>query len=260
MRKNASRELSEVETRVGAADQPDSVAVGEATEPAHTLGNIPGGWATQFVSMTATPPAGLRPLALVVLAWLGQPGAAAGELAPPPAQQTSSSMEEMAPSHKLSAKVLETVTRSLPKYAPAPPKPPPVMRAPPDDDVLVLPDMRVTTAGPPKDPFSVLSHKGRAELARKQNPGLGLGPLSRLNEDVAVEVLTEERESAKRRTLKDEVEPLAKLDPAGFAEAIKLLRDATAQPNRDWATSVGSNRNPNAVTIRPRPYPDKKRR
>ena len=50
-------------------------------------------------------------------------------------------------------------------------------------------------------------------------------------------------------------------DPnAGMAEEIRLIRDATAQPNRDWATSAGPNKNPNAVTIRPPPYPPKKRR
>lgn len=224
------------------------------------MGNIPGRGATQFTPMTATPSAGLRPLALLALTWLGQPEAAAGEIASPPAQQTSSPKVVTPPRHKLSAQVREAVMRSLPKYTPPKPEPPPVMTPTTDDGVLVLPDMQVKPNESPADSFAILSHKARAELARKHNPGLGLGPLSRLNEDLAVEILTEEREYAKRSTLKDEVDHLAKLDPAGFAEASKLIRDATALPNRDWATSVGQNRNPNALTIRPPPYPPKKRR
>jgi len=210
--------------------------------------------------MTPTPPAGLRPLALLALTWLGQPEATAADLASPPAQQAASPRKETTRPHMTSAKILEAVKQSLPKYTPPKPQPPPGMTPPIDDDVLVLPDMQVTPDKSPVDPFAALSHKDRAALARKQNPGLGLGPLSRLNEDLGVEILTEEREYAKRSTLKDEVDRLAKLDPAGSAEAIKLIRDATAQPNRDWATSAGPNRNPNAVTIRPPPYPPKKRR
>ena len=203
--------------------------------------------------MTATPPAGLRPLALLVLTWLGQPGAASEELAVPPPEQKS-------PPQKLSAQVLEAVTRSLPKYTSPKPEPPPGTTPTTDDDVLVLPRMKVKASESPLDPFGSLSHKSRAELARKQNPGLGLGPLSGLNKDLGVEIPTEEREYAKRCTLKDVVDHLAKLDPAGFAAANKLIRDATAQPNRDWATNVGQNRNPDALTIRPPPYPPKKRR
>ena len=210
--------------------------------------------------MTATPPARLRPLALLALTWLGQPEAAAAELASPPAQQTSPPKEETSPPHKPSAKILDAVTRSLPKYTPPMPELPSFMALPTDDDVLVLPRLQVKPNESPVDPFGSLSHKTRAELARKYNPGLGLGPLSRLNQDLGVEILTEEREYAKRSTLKDEVDHLAKLDPAGFAEVTKLLRDATAQPNRDWATSAGQNRNPNAVTIRPPPYPPKEHR
>lgn len=210
--------------------------------------------------MTANATVGLCPLVLLTMTLLGQQWATAGEPASPPAQQASPPKEEAPRTHQLSTQVREAVSLSLPKFTPPKPEPPNLPEPPPDEDVLILPRIQVTPGKSPFDPFALLSHKTRSELARKQNPGLGLGSLFRLNEDLGVEILTQEREYAKRSTLKDEVDHLAKLDPAGLAEATKLLRSATVQPNRDWATSTGQSRNPNAVTIRPPPYPDKKPR
>jgi len=148
------------------------------------------------------------------------------------------------PGNTLPARITEAVSAKLPKYVPPTPQPvqPADLPGPSSvgdvaDDVFVLPDIRVSTGKlPPDSEYAFLTSKGRLELALKNNPGLRVGPFSKLNNAVAVEIQKQEREAGKRAELKDRVLSIAAAvgDDARIKEEIRLMRAATAQPNADW--------------------------
>jgi hypothetical protein len=143
----------------------------------------------------------------------------------------------------LPARITEAVTARLPKYVPLPlqlvnqpPAPPGTTRGSDlPDEILYLPDIKVTTVkAPPVSDFAFLTPKGRLELALKHNPGLGFGPFLKLNNAIALEIQTEEREAAKRAALTEQVLSIGVGDEAKVKEEIRLMRAATARPNLDW--------------------------
>ena len=137
----------------------------------------------------------------------------------------------------LSARITDAVSAKLPKYVSLPPPPAGAADFPGTaDEILYLPNITVSTGRMPPDatPFDFLTPKGRLELAVKSNPGLRLVPLGRLNNAVAVEIQTEEREAAKRAALQEQVMRVAWGDAAKTKEEIRQMRAATARPNTDW--------------------------
>src|SRR5882757_7790533 len=90
----------------------------------------------------------------------------------------------------LSPQVSGAVSATLPKFA-VPTKvaetPRPVETSSPSEDVLQLPNMRVTTPqNLPATDYAWLTRKGRMELAMKKYRGLGWGNLFGLNGGIGV--------------------------------------------------------------------------
>jgi hypothetical protein len=109
----------------------------------------------------------------------------------------------------------------------------------PSDDVLQLPNMRVTTPKvPPSTEYDWLTPKGRIALAMKKYPGLGVGNLFGLNGGIGLAMVEEERQVQVRAAFVEQAERGADNGPE--ARRIKQLVQAAIQrPNTAWQTARG---------------------
>jgi len=143
--------------------------------------------------------------------------------------------------HRLSPAIREAITEALPKYAP-----PTVASsgtagaATNSPDVLQLPKMTVRTRRVLRmEGYEFLSPKGRVEMARKMFPGLGFGPLSSLNNGIAMAMLQEEIDLENREALSDLAKRTSLVNSPGTRATDREMEKAVVRPNADWASGLG---------------------
>ena len=107
-------------------------------------------------------------------------------------------------------------------------------------DVLYLPKMTVRTPRiVPMEGYEFLTLKGKLELARKLYPGLMMGPFAGLNGGVALELLAEDMEIAKRQELTDLAQRTNVTGSAASRATEKELERALQRPNSYWSSGGG---------------------
>ena len=138
----------------------------------------------------------LLPLAMILAAW------ARAETSAKPEHS------EAAPTPKLSA----AITSVLPKYNPPKKRPPGVTDEPdvnattdkPRNGIVRLPRYVVREQKVPDfTPMELLTPKGKLELALSRHPGLKFVPFAWLNNAIALEMLAEEQQYARRKQLEE---------------------------------------------------------
>ena len=145
----------------------------------------------------------------------------------------------------LSPVIVETLTATLPKFAPPAPAKLPVGTPSADageslDDVLHLQKITVrpVTKEPPAE-SGWLTNKGRIELAMKLYPGLRFGNIFGLNQGMALALLEDERLARKRAAVADAVEHVTLLDSKEDKRMRHLMEAAVLRPNTDWQNGRG---------------------
>jgi len=143
-------------------------------------------------------------------------------------------------SHRASSWLTEVLAAELPKYAPHPPAEatestvasgPAVEK----DGVLALPTMRVRPVmrESPSD-YSLLTAKGRMDLALKTHPGIRVGNILGLNNGIALFMQMEEQEVRAKAGLYHRVERVLLDDSADSRETQRMLESALGRANADW--------------------------
>lgn len=137
----------------------------------------------------------------LLLAW-----ALAGEAG---AEETAESRAAASQSRSSAAERTAALLAKLPKFTPAPPPREPGA-ASPDEDVLVLPKLTVRAKlNLPDSDYTMLNAKGRLELSLEKHPGLKIGDLLGLNDNLARTMQQDERLAAKKAELSARVETVA---------------------------------------------------
>jgi hypothetical protein len=139
-----------------------------------------------------------------------------------------------------SAEIRAAIRAGLPEYQPQAADPEVRMTDSGDvaverDGVLNLPSVTVQARALPSGAaYDFLTPKGRLDLAMKRHPGLRIGNLFGMNHGIALALLQEEVDAAKRDALKATVENVSQADGPTARELNRLLRDAVARPSTDW--------------------------
>lgn len=146
------------------------------------------------------------------------------------------------PPEQRSRQLREAIRAALPKYSDKPAEPGDQSmevkgQAEEREGVVHLPTVTIRSKKglPGLTEYEMLTPKGRLELARKRYPGIGWGNALGLNNGIALFMLQEEMDAAKRDDLKERVQRTRLNALPDSKEIDGLIKAATQQPDRHWA-------------------------
>jgi hypothetical protein len=160
--------------------------------------------------------------------------------------QVSRAISAHPPVHSFSPEIVQAVAAKLPKYDPtaAEKSNSDEVAASNDayesDGVLYLPKVTVRKdrLSTPSD-FEFLTPKGRMELAFKKYPGVRIGNILGLNDGYAAAMQVEDREVARKESVKETVERTRTDNGPESRRIDQLLKAALARPSMFWAGDKG---------------------
>lgn len=159
--------------------------------------------------------------------------------------QASRSIPTHAPVHSSSPEIVQAVAAKLPKYDPTAAEKSSSDEAALNEayesaGVLYLPKVTVRKdrLSTPSD-FEFLTPKGRMELAFKKYPGVRIGNILGLNDGYAAAMQAEDREVARKESVKETVERTRTDNGPESRRIDQLLKAALARPSMFWAGDRG---------------------
>lgn len=159
--------------------------------------------------------------------------------------QASRAIPTHAPVHSLSPGIVEAVDAKLPKYDPTAAEKSSSDKAASSEayesaGVLYLPKVTVRKdrLSTPSD-FEFLTPKGRMELAFKKYPGVRIGNILGLNDGYAAAMQAEDREVARKESVKETVDRTRTDNGPESRRIDQLLKAALARPSMFWAGDKG---------------------